>query len=249
MEQMTEGIPQKERYEIAGLKVVMTLYYNRTRNQAKKYLAKSSWKEEEAEIEISLEHSFYEEMREQSAANLPMQSIEYIYTGELFHWLIIKKQGCMLHSSAVMVDDYVYLFSADSGTGKSTHTSLWKEHFGNRAVIVNDDKPVLRFTDDAWYVYGTPWSGKTDLNENVRGKLGAIVFLERSKENHIREIDVAEAIPLYMKQTIHQSGGVEQMDRILDNLEKILTSTPLYRMGCDMSDEAVVTAYEKIRRI
>ena len=74
----------------------------------------------------------------------------------------------LLHSSAVVVDGYAYLFSADSGTGKSTHTGLWKQHFGDRAYIINDDKPAIRKVDGEWYVFGTPWSGKTDTSVNPR---------------------------------------------------------------------------------
>ncbi len=123
-----------------------------------------------------------------------------------------KSRCGFLHSSAVVVDGYAYLFSADSGTGKSTHTGLWLEHFKEKAFIINDDKPVLRLENGQWFVYGTPWSGKTDLNINVKAKLGAIVFLERAKENHITPIEVKEAIPLFFNQTVRRLKREEKMD-------------------------------------
>ena len=178
-----------------------------------------------------------------------LESIEYIYTGTIFNRLLINHHGCMLHSSAVVVDGYAYLFSADSGTGKSTHTGLWLEHFKEKAFIINDDKPVLRLENGQWFVYGTPWSGKTDLNINVKAKLGAIVFLERAKENHITPIEVKEAIPLFFNQTVRRLKREEKMDLVLQYMEEILTSTPIYKMGCNISDDAVITAYEKIRRV
>lgn len=244
-----EEFPQKQRYEIAGLRVVMTTYYSRMRKKAEAYLAKSQWNEEQADVEIFFEKEFYDDVNENSVQKLPPESWEYIYTGELFHHLILKHHGCMLHSSAVMVDGYAYLFSADSGTGKSTHVGLWKKYFGDRAVILNDDKPILRFVEGCWYVYGTPWSGKTDLNENRRGKLGAIVFLERAENNWIQKINAAKAIPLYMKQTVRKVNKEENMDLILKNMGQILTGTEVYQMGCNISEDAVIMAYNKIKRI
>ena len=66
----------------------------------------------------------------------------------------------LFHGSAVAVDGAAYLFTARSGTGKSTHTRLWREMLGDRAVMVNDDKPLIRLTEDGAVVYGTPWNGK-----------------------------------------------------------------------------------------
>ena len=108
----------------------------------------------------------------------------------------------MLHSSAVVVDGYAYLFSADSGVGKSTHTDLWLKLLGEKAFIVNDDKPAIRNIDGEWFVYGTPWCGKNNTNKNAKIKLGAIVFLERSEDNWIEQEEIKEAIPKFFKQTI-----------------------------------------------
>ena len=176
-------------------------------------------------------------------------TIEYMYTGSLFHRKLLEYNGCMLHSSAVVVDGYAYLFSANSGTGKSTHTELWLKHFKDKAFIINDDKPSLRLEDGQWYVYGTPWSGKHDINENVRVKLGAIVFLERSEKNWIEPLDVKEAIPLFFKQTVRKLHTTEKMDMVLERMEQILTENPIYKMGCNISDDAVTIAYNKIKRV
>ncbi len=239
----------KDRYEIADLKVVMTTYYERTRRQALPYTAKGEWTEDEADVNINLGQDYYEERKKSDdLKGVDYDAIEYVTTGSRFHRYLLDHDGLMLHSSAVVVDDWAYLFSADCGTGKSTHTQLWRRHFGDRAFIINDDKPTLRKMDGKWYVYGTPWSGKTDWNVNAKVRLGAIVFIERSKENHIEEISVSESIPIFFKQTIRKLPNEEKMDLSLSHMGDILTSTPTYRLGCDMSDEAVVTAYEKIKR-
>lgn len=239
----------KERYEIAGLKVLMTTYHKETMNRAKKYRAKNQWSEDEADFEIDLGQDFYEEIYEKYMPYSNYTTIEYMYTGSLFHRRLLEYNGCMLHSSAVVVDGYAYLFSANSGTGKSTHTELWLKHFKDKAFIINDDKPTLRLEDGQWYVYGTPWSGKHDINVNVRVKLGAIVFLERSEKNWIEPLDVKEAIPLFFKQTVRKLHTTEKMDMVLERMEQILTENPIYKMGCNISDDAVTTAYNKIKRI
>lgn len=237
------------RYEIAGLKVLLTTYYERTKTQAQRYLAQGDWNEEEAEIIVEFDHKVYEEQQQSgSAKGASFELIEYMVTGAMFNRQLLEYRGCMLHSSAVVVNGYAYLFSANSGTGKSTHTQLWKEHFGDEAFIINDDKPVLRCENGQWYVYGTPWSGKTDKNVNAKAKLGAIVFLERSKENWIETIEVKEAIPKFFGQTIRKLNQIENMDKVLEIMGDALIENPIYKMGCNISDDAVVTAYERIRR-
>ncbi|MBQ2643285.1 MAG: hypothetical protein IJF94_05735 [Eubacterium sp.] len=238
--------PYKARYEIADLKIVMTTYYEHTKQYAEKYLAKGDWTEDEADEVINLTREQYDIQAEEISGTY--ENAEYMLTGALFNRMLLVHNGCMLHSSAVAVDGFAYLFSADSGTGKSTHTRLWVEHFGNRAQIINDDKPALRKIDGTWYAFGTPWSGKTDQSVNDKFELGAIVFLERSETNWIEREDFKDAIPKFFRQTVRKLNFEKNMDLVLSNMEEVLRDTPIFKMGCNISDEAVVTAYERIRR-
>lgn len=174
--------------------------------------------------------------------HLSMNECEYIWTGSEFYNQILNYDGFLLHSSAVVYKNEAYLFSAPSGTGKSTHTGLWLEVFGDEAKILNDDKPAIRIEDGKVYAYGTPWSGKTDMNINMRVPLKAICFIERSPENHIGRVTTAEAIGLIMNQTI-RPGAIERMDKLLVCLDKILPLVPVYKMGCNISHEAALMAY------
>ncbi len=228
---------------VADLNVLIKYKYETMLKQAPVYACDF----EKADIAISIPDSELEALQAENP-HLSINDIEYIFTGAAFYESILDFDGIMLHSSGVCVDGYVYLFSADPGTGKSTHTGLWQKYLGSdKAFIINDDKPAIRLIDDKIYVYGTPWSGKTDQNLNMREELGAIVFIEQSKKNFITPISVAEAIPLIMKQTL-RPRELDKANKMLDVLDKILTETPVYRLGCDMSREAVELSYNTIKR-
>ncbi|OPZ86250.1 MAG: hypothetical protein BWY74_03696 [Firmicutes bacterium ADurb.Bin419] len=152
----------------------------------------------------------------------------------------------MLHASAVAYENKAYLFSARSGTGKSTHAELWIKHFGaDKAAIINDDKPAIRLLDNSFFVYGTPWSGKSDKNLNIKVPLRSIVFIERSETNRIDRIDSKQAIALIINQTLRPKQ-LEKMDKLLDLLEKILVTVPIYKLCCNISEDAVELAYKVI---
>ena len=168
---------------------------------------------------------------------------EYMSTGSQFYWKLIDHGGMMLHSSAVMVDGHVYLFSAPSGTGKSTHTALWLQYLGERAKIINDDKPAIRVIGEKAYVYGTPWSGKTDLNLNVRGELAGIAVVKRSEANQIRRLNKKEAIFALLDQT-PRSRRIERMEHLFQVMETIIRTVPIYELSCNMELEAAKIAYE-----
>ena len=102
----------------------------------------------------------------------------------------------LFHSSAVAVDGAAYLFAAKSGTGKSTHARLWRELLGDRAIMINDDKPLLRITDAGATVFGTPWNGKHRLGTNGSAPVRAICVLERGVQNNIERIGPKEAYPI-----------------------------------------------------
>ena len=105
----------------------------------------------------------------------------------------------LMHGSAAALDGEAYLFTAKSGVGKSTHARLWREVFGARVVMVNDDKPLVRITDSGVTVYGTPWNGKHRLGENISAPLRAVCILERAEENMIRPVTKAEAYPALLR--------------------------------------------------
>lgn len=231
-----------KRLKVADVTLEIDLKYDKTIRQSKDYESEF----DKTNISIHIPDEDYAEFKKE-APYLSDEDIEYIYTGAAFYEALLHFNGFMLHSSGVVVDNYAYLFSADPGTGKSTHTDLWVKYFGNdRAKIINDDKPAIRMINDKIYVYGTPWSGKTDQNINMKVPLGAIVFLERSKDNWVKEIEPKEAIPLILQQTIRPREP-EVMIKLLDMLDIVLRRVKLYRLGCNISEEAVKVSYNGIK--
>ena len=135
------------------------------------------------------------------SAELSENSLAYLESGRQFLVRLMDFGGFYLHSSSVVYEGRGYLFSADSGTGKSTHTKIWQQVFGERAQIFNDDKPALRCIDGKWYAYGTPWCGKDGINLNAKVPLAGICFLKQGRENSIRRLSPPEAFAMCMAQT------------------------------------------------
>jgi serine kinase of HPr protein (carbohydrate metabolism regulator) len=153
----------------------------------------------------------------------------------------------LFHGSAISVDGEAYLFTAASGTGKSTHTTLWRQTFGDRAVMVNDDKPLLRMVDGKVYVCGTPWNGKHNLGTKITVPLKGLCILERAKQNSIQPITLTEVLPLLMQQSFRPRNPAS-VHRVLELLNKLSESTGLYRLGCNMDPEAATVAYQGMNR-
>jgi hypothetical protein len=150
----------------------------------------------------------------------------------------------VLHASALAYEGRAYLFSASCGVGKSTHARQWQNHFGaDKVQIINDDKPAIRLLDGKFHVFGTPWSGKSDLNLNVQVPLQGICFLQQSDHNWIEKIDSKAAFKLLLNQTL-RPHELQAMDNLLIFLDKLIRQIPIYAMGCTISSEAVVMAYQ-----
>ncbi|MBQ2927267.1 MAG: hypothetical protein IJD98_01705 [Oscillospiraceae bacterium] len=157
--------------------------------------------------------------------------------------LLFVHNVLVFHGSVVAVDGNGYLFTAKSGTGKSTHTRLWRQVFGERAVMVNDDKPFLRLAETGVLVCGSPWSGKHGLDTNISVPLKAICLLERGTENRIRRIDARDALFMLLQQSSRpQDPGL--MPKYLELVDDVARKTAFWKMQCTVDPQAAVVAYE-----
>ena len=156
---------------------------------------------------------------------------------------LLDRRVLLMHGSAVAVDGVGYLFTAPCRTGKSTHTRLWCSCFGDRAVMINDDKPFLRLDGDRVLICGSPWSGKHGLQTNITVPLGGICVLERGSENRISRVQPEEVLPL-----LHHQGGApeeEGLSGLYEDLVRELSGrVALWKMCCTKDPEAARVAYE-----
>lgn len=222
-------------YKIADLFVQMDSF-GRTVRQAAPYLC------EDAAPDMTIT-SDAEELRLKNP-HLSLEDCEYMSTGGSFYRQLVRFHGIMLHASCVVVDGKAYLFSAPCGTGKSTHVQLWLRLFGEKAYILNDDKPALRVLDGGEVaVYGTPWSGKNDCSRNAKAELGGIAVVKRAAENSMRVLPAEEAVFALLNQTA-RSIHPELMDRLMDNIDAIVSTGKIYELSCNMDISAAKLSYE-----
>lgn len=161
--------------------------------------------------------------------------------------MMLDYDTILFHGSALSVDGQGYLFTAKSGTGKSTHTGFWREQFGDRVVMVNDDKPLLRITDDGVMVCGTPWDGKHRISTNTMVPLKGLCVLTRAQENSIQPLSADKAMPTLLQQS-YRPADPAKMVKLLKLLEKLTEKTSLYRLGCNLDPHAAIVAYEGMNR-
>ena len=152
---------------------------------------------------------------------------------------LIEYNVLMLHGSALAMDGQGIIFTAKSGTGKSTHAKLWRELFGSRVQMINDDKPMIRV--DEMKAYGTPWNGKHNLSTNTSVPIKAIVKIERAKKNRINPIGVKEAMDLLMKQ-VQISNDPDKVVLALELYARVIENVKFYKLGCNMDPDAARVA-------
>ena len=191
--------------------------------------------------------------REDTKEGIPIRhfSDAYLETLAVYRKIADYLLSCdtlLFHGSVIAVDGEGYLFTAKSGTGKSTHTRLWREYFGERAVMVNDDKPLLRITDSGVTAYGTPWDGKHRLSTNTAVPLKGICILTRDTTNHIDLAESHAVYPLIVQQT-NRSLTADGMKQTLSLIDRMLNVVPVYQLGCNMNIEAARVAYEGMNRL
>ena len=138
----------------------------------------------------------------------------------------------LVHGSCVAVDGAAYLFCAPSGTGKSTHARLWRELLGERAVMVNDDKPLVRIGGGVATAYGTPWDGKHRLSSNIAVPLQAICLLERAEANRIKRIDARQARARLLRH-VYRPLDAQALALTLGLVEELHTYVDIWRLECN----------------
>ena len=226
------------KYKIANTIVGINSVYETVQKMCMDY---SSEEEAEFEINITQKDIDFEKSDEEI---YPEDYLETLAVYRAFAEKVIDKSIVLFHGSAICVDNEAFIFMAKSGTGKSTHTALWKKEF-KESVMINDDKPMVEITEKGATVYGTPWNGKHNIGNNISCPLKAICFIERDKENSIEEITFKKAYAKILAH-IYQSKNEQNLKKILKLIDKI-KSCRFYILKCNQEPEAAHIAYRKMK--
>ncbi|MBR4304308.1 MAG: hypothetical protein IKT81_03150 [Clostridia bacterium] len=156
---------------------------------------------------------------------------------------LIGQDTFLMHCSALALDGEGYLFAAPSGTGKSTHAAMWRKVFKHRVTMINDDKPFVRVSDGGVYVFGSPWSGKHNLAANTSAPVKALCFLRRGEHDCITRLEPQQALDVIFDQ-LPRYQNPNHTVRLLELVDRLLTTTPLYMLECTPTEKAAQTAYD-----
>lgn len=228
-------------YRIAGMNIAVEPRYEYT----KKHLADYAVDDTDYELLINITDEMIDYEQELNVKihgeKLGDAGCESIAVLRVLCDYIIRRGGFFLHCSCLKYRGKAIIFTAPSGTGKSTHAALWKQHFGDSVEIINDDKPLVREDADGFTIYGTPWRGKHGRGTNTSAPIGAVFFLAQAPENSVEPVDSITALSLLMQQTVIPRGR-EDTAALVDMLGRLIESVPMHRLYCNISDEAVTTA-------
>lgn len=228
------------KYKIADLIVELNPKYNNTIELAKPFLY---YGEKKADFELFVSDEYLEQLMSKAAEGVTVEKIENFALGNVFNRRAINYSVMLVHSSALIYNGGAYLFSGASGVGKSTHTKLWLKAFGDKVHIMNDDKPVVKLYDDYAVAFGTPFDGGSGIALNESYPLKAIIFVERGEKNSVRVPENREIVQRLYFQTAHMVNR-ETAEKLLNNIEKLLSLTKFYILTCNMDVSAAYVAFK-----
>ena len=176
---------------------------------------------------------------------LPYLAEDALVLTKISRTVLSSYDGCFFHSSCLEMDGEGYLFTALSGTGKSTHTRNWRRLFGDRVIMINDDKPLIRKIGDRFYVCSTPWMGKSDIGCNRIAPIKAIYVLKRGKENSAVPTSPARQMRPLMEATLLPSSR-ENMIKLLGLFDALFGQAKLIELYCNQDIESAQVAYDAV---
>ncbi len=227
-------------YRIAELNIRLAPEYDETINRLAPYLSDSK------DVDFTIERDAQGFAEFEAKSNFPdrpdMNEGPYLYT------LICKRilsdyNGFFFHSSALELDGDGYLFTALSGTGKSTHTRNWRRVFGDRVTMINDDKPLVRKIDGKFFVCGTPWMGKSDIGCNRVAPVKAVYVLQRGEDNRAERVSPGLVLKQLLEATLLPKNRSD-MQKLLALFNDLFSEVPLILLTCNKDADAARVAYE-----
>ena len=230
---------------LAGINVAIESLFDEVYDFCHDYLTDAP---ADISVAITSEDIFNEKIRnirESQIEGIPVVEYpdSYLETLAVYRKIVTKMldfDTFLMHGAVVAVGDKAWLFTAPSGTGKTTHINLWLNNISG-SYVVNGDKPLIHIGDDCT-VYGTPWAGKEGMNRNTGVKLCGIVVLNRGAENHIEKVPMTQILPVLIQQSYRPKERVE-LEKTLSIISRMGKKIPMYQLYCNMNPDAAFTAY------
>lgn len=297
----SKGDSMNFKIKLADKIIGITCQYEYLKDYCSEYIVENSKNadlyESDFQIETEMKDILFEQQKASDETKNNYAYLETLAALRKIAEIMPKYHRFLMHGVVVSWKDTGYMFTAPSGTGKSTHAALWKKYLGDEVEIINGDKPILniccsdgRETDDGKigsknqiagdgkigsgnciaedntdgkpdcesqtasdlicqnnrvYAYGTPWAGKEHWQKNTAVPLNGICILQRGSTNHIRQMQLAEALPWLIRQ-VHFPQAPENAGRTLELIDQLLKIVPVYCLECDMSWEAVKCSFERL---
>ena len=230
---------------LAGINVAIESLFDEVYDFCRDYLTDAP---ADMSVSVTAEDIFQEKIkniRESQIEGIPVVDYpdSYLETLAVYRKIVTKMldfDTFLMHGAVVAVGDKAWLFTAPSGTGKTTHINLWLNNIPG-SYVVNGDKPLIHIGDECT-VYGTPWAGKEGMNQNIGVNLCGIVVLNRGAENHIEKVPMTQILPVLIQQSYRPKERVE-LEKTLSLLSRMGKKIPMYQLYCNMNPDAALTAY------
>ena len=231
-------------YQIAKLNIRIEPVTPQTERRLLPYLCES----ESYDFDASVTRQEIDAYIESSATPcLPYLAEDALVLTKISRTVLSDYDGCFFHSSCLEMDGEGYLFTALSGTGKSTHTRNWRRFFGDRVLMINDDKPLIRRIGDTFFVCSTPWMGKSNIGCNRITPIKAVYVLKRGAENTAVLTTPAKQMRPLMEATL-LPGSREDMIKLLELFDGLFRQAKLIELFCNQEPDSARVAYEAADR-
>lgn len=166
----------------------------------------------------------------------------------IFAFAGAHQQTLLIHASLVRNNNFGYAFIAKSGTGKSTQVSMWLRHIAG-SDLMNDDNPIIRCIDNEFWIFGSPWSGKTPCYRNIKARLGAITRIDRATTNSVDKLPPIQAFASLLPSCSSMKWDSDIYNAICDTITKIVETTGIYTLHCLPNKEAAEVCYKAISKV
>ena len=242
------------RIKIAGRIIDIRTIYNITYFFRNKYIVRNDSNEQlsffirTSQADIDFEKHIEEQEATRRGFNQSFyypSYLEAIAVNRLIATNMLSFDTFLMHGSVVALDNQAYMFTAPSGTGKTTRTRIFRELYPN-SFVVNGDKPLIKITPNEAFACGTPWCGKEGWNTDTMVPLKAIFLLERADEGEksfIEEVSLGKAFPFLLQQT-YRPEDPDLMRKTLYLLKSLNGKVKIYKYRSTPTEESVRLAYE-----